>query len=301
MNKNIKIQKKIVNWAIKRKTNIDFDTKINIPKTVFSWHANIKILYRFCLKYKINFFNLSKLWWKAKKKKSKINLWFQWVRHFSLASRIFFNKLNCQKEYKFQFQTFNKLKLYYQLTTKQFIQFFKQINKKKNKKTLSKEAWLILCFEYRLDVILYRMWFASSLYWAWKLIENSYIMVNGEIITQASYFITIGNYIQLLTKKKNYFKKSTKKMIFARVWRTKLTEILKAKIKFSKRYPNKPFKAELVRKRVFCPPASHIEVNFKTLSGILINWPKIYDITYPFWLKIQAVWYFRQIWKLFKR
>jgi ribosomal protein S4 len=125
--------------------------------------------------------------------------------------------------------------------------------------TYSREYSLCSVFvrpEYRLDIVLWRLQIASSLYFAESVIKKKYVLINGKSVG-LKHFITEGDIISLTNAKFFKFKKSSSLYIFSQLlppyvevdfylghfiilksWHTfvsrDLTSIIRVPLKFSK-------------------------------------------------------------------
>lgn len=110
-----------------------------------------------------------------------------------------------RKKYKTTLQDKSKIKFFYgnitNRTLKKKLQLLEN-NKKKNLKNLmiSLNASLIQSFEKRLDIILYRSHFVSSIRAAKQLILHNHVQVNNKPITTSSYITRQGDCISVNSK-----------------------------------------------------------------------------------------------------
>lgn len=108
---------------------------------------------------------------------------------------------------------------------------------------------LFLMLEGRLENILLRLNFFSSIYFIKRFIESGNVFVNNKTITYSSYFL---NYNEIVSIEKRYFK-----LVYY---------FLKSKLKSKKILLNVP---------------SFIEADYKLLVAMLIRSPAILDLTRP--------------------
>lgn len=95
-----------------------------------------------------------------------------------------------------------KLKAYYGVLEKQFVRYVDRAMKSSG---LSGEV-LIQSLELRLDNMVYRMGFASSIREARQMVSHGHILVNGIKVDIPSYSISLGNIVSLREKSKNIAK-----------------------------------------------------------------------------------------------
>ena len=114
----------------------------------------------------------------------------------------FFNSF--KRKHKINLQNKKKISLFYgNLLNKYLIKQTKITlkNKKKNlKQLINKNTFLISLLEQRLDIILYRSHFATSVQNAKQLILHKHIKVNNKLVTNNSYIIKEGDFIKINEK-----------------------------------------------------------------------------------------------------
>jgi small subunit ribosomal protein S4 len=134
-------------------------------------------------------------------------------------------------------------KYYGDIREKQLTKYYKTVeNFNDNSKIFS-------LIESRLDVVIYRSLFASTLFDARQLINHGFFLVNGVRVKQKSYLLKKGDIITV--KDKNW-------------------DLLFDKILTFTKGPNN---------KVPCPP--HIQVDYNTLTLIFLYLPKLERIPYP--------------------
>lgn len=99
-------------------------------------------------------------------------------------------------EYGEQLLEKQKLKAYYGLLEKQFKRY---VNEALNSKQKSEEI-LLQNLELRLDNIVYRLGFASTLRQARQLVVHGHILINGKKVDIPSYKVNLGDFLSLREK-----------------------------------------------------------------------------------------------------
>lgn len=102
-------------------------------------------------------------------------------------------------EYGRQLLEKQRLRAYYGIMEKQFARYVGQA-KKSNEQT---GHALVKILETRLDNLVYRLGFASSIRQARQMVVHGHILVNGKKINIPSYIIEIGDTIELKEKSKS--------------------------------------------------------------------------------------------------
>ena len=120
----------------------------------------------------------------------------------------------------------------------------KNLVSKYSKSKRSREKLLINYLESRLDVLVYRMGFSSSVLESAKVIKKGFIQVNGVSILKRNYQVNSGDTIKLVSKNKNkgYFSKIAN-----------------------------------IQNKI----PSNLEVNYKKLEGVFIRKPLKKELMYP--------------------
>lgn len=128
-----------------------------------------------------------------------------------------------------------RLRAYYGVMEKQFANYFKKASKSKD---LTGYA-LIKLLECRLDNLVYRLGFASSIRQARQMVVHGHVLVNGQKVDIPSYQISVGDEIKLREK-------SQKNEMFKENFETNILNVLpylsKNEEKFSgvlDRYPER--------------------------------------------------------------
>lgn len=89
-----------------------------------------------------------------------------------------------------------RLRAYYGVLEKQFVNYVKKANKSEE----STGTALIQLLECRLDNLVYRLGFASSIRQARQMVVHRHILVNGKRVDRPSYEVSIGEVISLREK-----------------------------------------------------------------------------------------------------
>ena len=131
-------------------------------------------------------------------------------------------------------------KYYGNLTERQFQTLYRKIQVKNNLPGL---------LESRLDVVIYRMGLAPTLFSARQMINHGMFLVNKKRITAKGFLLNPGDVVEVAD-------------IF---WLRTFKNILK----------------RLKKNTFFIPPPMYLEVDFKTLCGIFVRRPLINEIPYP--------------------
>jgi small subunit ribosomal protein S4 len=91
-----------------------------------------------------------------------------------------------------------KIKAYYGLFEKQFVRY---VDKAMKSKEITGTA-LLKALECRLDNLVYRIGFASSIRQARQLVSHGHILVNGQRVNIPSYGVPVGSVISLSVKQR---------------------------------------------------------------------------------------------------
>lgn len=102
-------------------------------------------------------------------------------------------------EYGMQLLEKQRLRAYYGVNEKQFTKYFKDAKKSSEQTGHA----LVKTLESRLDNLVYRMGFASSIRQARQMVVHGHIMVNEKKINIPSYLVNIGDKISLKDKSQN--------------------------------------------------------------------------------------------------
>lgn len=89
-----------------------------------------------------------------------------------------------------------KVRAYYGILERQLIRYYEKASKKSGKTG----EQLIILLECRLDNLVYRLGFASSIRMARQMVSHGHILVDGKKINIASYEVAVGSKIELAEK-----------------------------------------------------------------------------------------------------
>lgn len=103
-------------------------------------------------------------------------------------------------DYGTQLRAKQRLKFYYNITERQFRNIFDKAVKMKGDKGEN----FIGLLERRLDAIIYRLNFASTIFAARQLVSHKHIYVNGKVVNIPSYRVKAGDVIELTSKAKQF-------------------------------------------------------------------------------------------------
>lgn len=145
-------------------------------------------------------------------------------------------------DYGMQFFAKQKIKGYYgNITEKQFRRIYKEAERRKGDTGEN----LIQLLERRLDSVIYRMKFASTVFASRQLINHGHILVNKKRLNIPSAIIKNGDQIEVKESSKNNI------------------SILEAMKSEERNIPN------------------YLEVNSKSMTGVFINTPMFSEVPYP--------------------
>ena len=145
-------------------------------------------------------------------------------------------------DYGIQLLAKQKLKGYYgNLTERQFRRVYQRASQMKGDTSQN----IISLLERRLDAVVYRMKFASTVFAARQLINHCHVTVNGKVVNIASYLVNEGDVIEVKEKSKQN------------------TVILEAVQSGERDVP------------------TYMDVDLKALKGTFVNIPKLEDVPYP--------------------
>lgn len=145
-------------------------------------------------------------------------------------------------DYGIQLLAKQKLKGYYgNLTERQFRRVYQKASQMKGDTSQN----IIALLERRLDAIVYRMKFASTMFAARQLINHCHVNVNGKVVNIASYLVNEGDVVEVREKSKQN------------------AVILDAVQSGDRDVP------------------TYMDVDLKTLKGTFVNVPKLEDVPYP--------------------
>ena len=106
-------------------------------------------------------------------------------------------------DYGIQLLEKQKLRAYYGVMEKQFVNYFEKASKSKG----LTGSVLVTLLECRLDNIVYRLGFANSIRQARQMVVHGHILVNGEKVDRPSFNVKVGDAVKLREK-------SQKNMLF---------------------------------------------------------------------------------------
>lgn len=177
--------------------------------------------------------------WQTKKLTPKQN---------TLISRLKKNTNRKQSDFSIRLQHMKKLSLFYGLKPR--------VLTKLTSNFLDKQKSLLLNLETRLDVILVRLNFCSTIYTARQLIAHKKICVNFQVVDIPSATLEAGDILSVLPSQLDYVKSVI---------------ILNQQ-----------------NNRIYRPSgASHLEVNYKTLSAVLLFEPS--QILFPYKIELDLL------------
>jgi small subunit ribosomal protein S4 len=172
----------------------------------------------------------------------------------SLKKNIFSKKKNKRITiYKRQLTAKQRLRRYYgNIKENQFYSLYKKASLYKG----SPSSNLFILLERRLDVILFRSNLVSSIYTSRQLISHGHVLVNNNKVTVSSYLVQDGDLIQI--------NKNSIKFV-----KTLITNKLNISNKIK----------DLLKNLMVVP--AYLEVNYNTLTIMLIKSPTVNKIPYP--------------------
>lgn len=145
-------------------------------------------------------------------------------------------------DYGIQFKAKQQLKGYYgNVTERQFKKYYEEASRKKGDTSEN----LIAILESRLDMVVYRMKFAPTIFSARQLVNHNHILVNGKRVNIASYKIKPEDTVEIKDKSKG------------------ITYILEAVTSKERDVPN------------------YIDVDDKKLKGVYLKTPLFSEVPYP--------------------
>ena len=145
-------------------------------------------------------------------------------------------------DYGIQLLAKQKLKGYYgNLTERQFRRIYQKASRMRGDTSQN----IVGLLESRLDAVIYRMKFASTVFAARQLINHGHVKVNGKIVNIPSYTVSEGDAIEIKEK-------------------TKANAALVEAIQSTER-----------------DVPGYIEVDHKAMKGTYVHVPKLEDIPYP--------------------
>jgi len=224
--KNLKKQKyyskhRIVGWKVLGKLRSKGNIKNQKPKWRFLRHSLLNM----------------KDFWGKRKKFLGLKSFFKSKEDFRIKPRN-----SClKKTYRESLIEIRKIRLFFGFLK---IKTLKNLVSKYAKSKRSREKLLINYLESRLDVLVYRMGFSSSVLESAKIIKKGFILVNGARILKRNYQVDSGDKVKIISKKSNkdYFSKISN-----------------------------------IQNKI----PSNLEVNYKKLEGIFIRKPLKKELMYP--------------------
>lgn len=108
-----------------------------------------------------------------------------------------FTKRRKVSEYSLQLTEKQKVKAYYGILEKQLHRYFEKAQKSRGQKTGDA---LFAALECRLDNLVYRIGFASSIRLARQMVTHGHLLVNGQKISYPSYSVKPGDVVALREK-----------------------------------------------------------------------------------------------------
>lgn len=107
-----------------------------------------------------------------------------------------FKKTKKSSDYALHLTEKQKVKAYYNILEKQLRRYFEQAAKSKEMTGVA----LLVALETRLDNLVYRLGFASSIRMARQMVSHKHIEVDGKVINIPSYAVKVGSTISLVEK-----------------------------------------------------------------------------------------------------
>ena len=118
-------------------------------------------------------------------------------------------------DYGIQLLEKQKLRAYYGVMEKQFVNYFEKASKSKGLTGTT----LVTLLECRLDNMVYRLGFANSIRQARQMVVHGHILVNGEKVDRPSFNVKVGDEIKLQEK-------SQKNVLFKENFESNILNIL---------------------------------------------------------------------------
>ncbi|MBR4373328.1 MAG: 30S ribosomal protein S4 [Treponema sp.] len=107
-----------------------------------------------------------------------------------------FKKTKKASDYSLHLTEKQKVKAYYGILEKQLRRYFDQASKSSEMTGVA----LLVALETRLDNLVYRLGFASSIRMARQMVSHKHITVDGKVINIPSYAVKVGSTISLVEK-----------------------------------------------------------------------------------------------------
>lgn len=117
-----------------------------------------------------------------------------------------FKKTKKASDYSLHLTEKQKVKVYYGILERQLRRYFEQATKSSEMTGVA----LLIALETRLDNLVYRLGFASSIRMARQMVSHKHILVNGKVVNIPSYAVKVGDSIALVEKMRSseQFKKT---------------------------------------------------------------------------------------------
>ncbi len=117
-----------------------------------------------------------------------------------------FKKTKKASDYSLHLTEKQKVKAYYGILEKQLRRYFEQASKSSEMTGVA----LLVSLETRLDNLVYRLGFASSIRMARQMVSHKHITVDGKVVNIPSFAVKVGSTISLVEKARNseQFKKT---------------------------------------------------------------------------------------------
>ncbi len=117
-----------------------------------------------------------------------------------------FKKTKKASDYALHLVEKQKVKAYYNILEKQLRRYFEKASKAKEMTGVA----LLVSLETRLDNLVYRLGFASSIRMARQMVSHKHITVDGKVVNIPSFAVKVGSTISLVEKARNseQFKKT---------------------------------------------------------------------------------------------
>lgn len=152
-----------------------------------------------------------------------------------------------------------KLRFNYGLTEKQLLGYYKEAKKQKG----STGATLLTLIESRLDCIVYRLGFSSTIPSARQIVNHGHIQVNGKVVNIPSFLCKAGDIISIKEKG------SSKQLISSNYQiQQQKRDLIQKRMK----------RINLTRSRFHTLLPKHLEINNETLIGKILSPIKRKDV-----------------------
>lgn len=196
----------------------------------------------------------------------KENIWYQKKLSPKQCNRIkLFVKRNANRklsDFSMKLLQWKKLAFFYGMPSLTANQTFKNVLRQKDKKKS-----LLLNLETRLDVLLTRLHFCSTLNKARQLIVHKQVCINFQTVNIPGFIVKNGDTISI--------KSSMKNQVQSDIQLLKLQDTLSA------------LQTEKQHFQSFFTPPIHVEANYKTLQAILLYEPK--QVHFPYKMNLDLL------------